>query len=285
MLVLTQEAKSFLGQLNASARKRLGQNFMVRESELSFIADSMPWKEGESVLEIGPGLGFLTRVLIQKRLRVLAVEKDRLYVKFLEGYFKNEAFRILERDILEIDLEKDFQLTNAIRVIGNIPYHITSPILEWLIHQRRLISETVLTVQLEVAERLAAGPGTKSWGSLSIFLQLYADVNLMKKIDSASFYPAPKVDSAVIKIRFLDKPRFEIRDEEKFFGLVRRAFQKRRKTLLNALADENLKNFSKPLLVQTFERAMIDPMRRAETLTLEEWASLYLALSLPPVLS
>ncbi len=271
---LTQEAKSFLAQLNASARKKLGQNFMVRESELSFIADSMSWSKGESVLEIGPGLGFLTRCLVQRKLKVLAVEKDRLYVKFLEGYFKNENFRVLERDILEIDLRKDFQITTPIRVIGNIPYSITSPILEWLIHQRKLVHEAVLTMQLEVAERLAACPGTKSWGSLSVFLQLYANVSLMKKIDSASFYPAPKVDSAVIKLQFFDKPRFEVRDEENFFWFVRRAFQKRRKTLLNALADENLKNYSKPLLAQTLEKAAIDPMRRAETLTLEEWARL-----------
>ena len=280
MSALTQEAKSFLGQLNASARKRLGQNFMVEECELSFIAGSMSWEAGESVLEIGPGLGFLTRHLLQRRLKVLAVEKDRLYAKFLERYFKNEAFQILEKDILSVDLKKDFPLAGPIRVIGNIPYNITSPILDWLVYQRKWIRETVLTTQLEVAERLAAVPGTKSWGPLSVFLRLYANVHLLKKIGKSSFYPAPKVDSAVIKIEWLDKPRFEVRDEEDFFKLVRRAFQKRRKTLLNALADDKVESYSKMRLAQIFEEAAIDSMRRAETLTLEEWGRLHLALGL-----
>jgi 16S rRNA (adenine1518-N6/adenine1519-N6)-dimethyltransferase len=271
---LIEETKVFLNQIHASTRKKLGQNFMISESELSFIADATNLKAGESILEIGPGLGFLTRALIRRRMKVLAVEKDRLYAKFLQDYFKNESFQILERDILEIDLRKDFHLTSPIQVIGNIPYNITGPILEWLISQRKLISQAILATQLEVGQRLTASPGTKAWGSLSLFLQVYADVSLIKKINRANFYPSPQVDSAVIEIRFLEKPRVKIRDEQKFFKLVRRAFQKRRKTLLNALVDENFENYSKPSLVQTLKKVSIDPMRRAETLTLEDWARL-----------
>ena len=228
MPALIQEAKSYLAGLNACARKKLGQNFMIRENELAFMADSMRWSEGESVLEIGPGLGFLTRALIQRKLKVMAVEKDRRYAGFLEDYFRGQAFRVFEQDILEIDLEKNLGITSPIRVIGNIPYAITSPILQWLIRQRKLIREAVLTTQWEAADRLTAGPCVKSRGSLSIFVQLYANIKLIKKISSTSFYPIPKVDSAVIKIEFLEQPRFEIRDEENFFKLVRRAFQKRR---------------------------------------------------------
>ena len=205
----------------------------------------------------------------------MAVECDKIYARFLRDYFYDREFRLIESDILKIDIKQSFQSTYPIKVVGNIPYNITSPILQWLIRQRQLIREAVLTTQWEVADRLTAKPGSKSWGTLSIFLQFYAEVSLLKKISPSSFYPSPKVDSAVIRVQFLKKPRFKIPDEEIFFKLVRRAFQKRRKTLLNALADENLKNYSKPLLAQAFTKAAIDPMRRSETLTLEEWVRLY----------
>ena len=271
---LTESAKAFLNQLNVSARKKLGQNFMVSENELSFIADAVDLGPGETVLEIGPGLGFLTRYLLEKKAHVLAVECDKIYTRFLNAHFNGSSFRLIEKDILMTDLKKDFQITQAIKVAGNIPYNITSPILEWLIRNRGLVESAVLTTQLELAERLAAKPGSKAWGSLSVFLQLYSDIFFLKKIGRASFYPSPKVDSAVIRIEFLRKPRFQIPDENALFQLVRRAFQKRRKTILNCLADESSKTFSKSPLLTTLHQTGIDPVRRPETLTIEEWAIL-----------
>ncbi len=271
---LTEQAKAFLNQLNASARKKLGQNFMVREEELGFIADALAIEEGETVLEIGPGLGFLTRLLLNKKAQVLAVEKDALYAVFLLKHFAGRPLRLAEKDVLKLDLEKDFGVDAPIKVAGNIPYNITTPILEWLINNRRLIITVVLTVQWELARRLAAEPGGKDWGSLSVFLRLYADVRLLKKISRESFFPSPQVDSAVLRLDFLKAPRFELKDERLFFALVRRSFQKRRKTLLNALTDEATEQFSKPSLGLTLKSAGLDTRRRPETLSLEEWARL-----------
>lgn len=271
--LLTSRAKEFLSKLNAAARKKLGQNFMVRESELAFIADALQLKEGEPVLEIGPGLGFLTAELLNRGARVLAIEKDAAYADFLAAHFADRPFQVLKKDVLGADLEKDFGVASPIKVVGNIPYNITSPIIAWLIAQKRLVSEAVLTVQWEVAQRLTAQPGGKIWGSLSVFAQFYADVSLIRKIGRDHFYPAPKVDSAVIRIVFLKAPRFQISSERQFFGLVRRAFQQRRKTVLNSLfcPEEGL---TKLHLEAVLAKAEIASSRRPETLSLEEWGTL-----------
>ena len=270
---LKEEAKYLLHQLEASARKKLGQNFMVEEGALEFIANALQFKKNETVLEIGPGLGFLTRFLLSHGAAVTAVEKDAIYADFLRNFFKNRNFRVVEADILKTRIS---ELTGSapVKVCGNIPYNITSPILEWLILQKHLVSEAVLTVQWEVAERLQAAPGTKKWGALSIFLQYHADVKILKKISPSVFSPEPKVDSAVIRVIFPKTIKYEVRDEVLFFHLVRRAFQKRRKTLLNALADETDESLSKKNLQTLLNSVSINPTRRPETLTLEEWVLL-----------
>ena len=270
---LKEEAKFLLRQLEASTRKNLGQNFMVDEGVLEFIANSMDFKKGEPVIEIGPGLGFLTRFLLSHGATVTAVEKDPAYVGFLIPYFKHKKFRVVQSDILKTKL-LELGLGGPVKVCGNIPYNITSPILEWLISQKDLVSMVVLTVQWEVAERLEAQPGSKTWGALSVFLQYHARIETLKRIKSASFSPAPKVDSAVIRLTFLKNPSHPVKNEETFFFLVRRAFQKRRKTLLNALESESDEKFSKRNLEAVLRTISIDPQRRPETLALEEWAIL-----------
>jgi len=270
---LKEEAKYLLRQLEASARKKLGQNFMVDEGMLEFIANSLDFKKDEPVIEIGPGLGFLTRFLLSHGAAVTAIEKDPAYAEFLTHYYKNKKFKVILADVLETKISGLIPAL-PVKVCGNIPYNITSPILEWLILQKTAVSEAVLTVQWEVAERLRAQPGTKIWGALSVFLQHHAEVRLLKKIGPGSFSPAPKVDSAVIKLTFLKKPAYEVADEAVFFSIVRRAFQKRRKTLLNALADDEKEAFSKKNIEAALRACQIDPVRRPETLTLKEWALL-----------
>ena len=252
---------------------------MTVGSDLSAIAEALSISSGEEVLEIGPGTGLLTRVLLQKGARVLAVEKDAVLAEFLKHRFGVEtqnfaSLQVITKDILRVDLQKDLNLKAPIKIAGNIPYNITSPIVEWLILQRKHVSEAVLTVQWEVARRLAAGPGNKDWGSLSIFLQFYADVKFLRKIDKSHFRPMPKVDSGVIRICFLPEGRFPVGSELFFFGLVRRAFQKRRKTILNALEVKNDENLSKEALLSAFSRLNIDSRRRPETLSISEWAAL-----------
>ena len=136
---LAQEAKRFLSDLSAAPRKKLGQNFMVREEALAFIASAIAPEAGRTVLEIGPGLGFLTRALLAEKASVVAVEKDPLYAAFLRGHFKGRAFTLVEKDILKTDLKKDLGFSGPAKVVGNIPYNITSPILEWLVSQKPLV--------------------------------------------------------------------------------------------------------------------------------------------------
>jgi 16S rRNA (adenine1518-N6/adenine1519-N6)-dimethyltransferase len=274
---LAEEARRLLKKLNASARKKLGQNFMVDDEALKAIAAALSIKSGETVLEVGPGLGFLTRELLNQGAKVLAVEKDTAYVRHLREYFKDKPLALKEGDILETDIDRDFAVSAPIKLIGNIPYNITSPILEWMIGQRNLIQEAVLTTQWEVAQRLMAKPGGKTWGSLSVYLQMYSDVTLVKKISPSSFDPAPGVESAVLHFIVKPEPRFPIQEKE-FFNIVRHSFQHRRKTILNSLSSL----VDKQRLLAALTEAEIDPKRRPETLALFEWASLASLLTNPP---
>ena len=247
---------------------------MTSERDLDSIASALSLQPSETVLEIGPGTGMLTKKLITRGCRVVAVEKDLDLVDHLRKSFWQPNLEVMPGDILRFDIATALRAESPIKVVGNIPYNITTPILEWLIDQKRSVSEAVLTVQWEVAQRLAAKPGKKDWGSLSVFLQLYADVELLRKIDKSHFRPVPQVDSAVIRLRFLKEPRFALTSEDHFFSLVRRAFQKRRKTILNALADKGSEDLSKTVLLAAFSKLGIDLQRRPETLTLQEWADL-----------
>ncbi|MBI4432933.1 MAG: ribosomal RNA small subunit methyltransferase A [Candidatus Omnitrophica bacterium] len=272
---LIGEAKAALRGMGIFPRKKMGQNFMVDRDTFCFIADALEVKKGEVVLEIGPGLGFLTRELTARQAKVIAVEKDaRMAVSVDSRLCGNDKVKMIQKDILAVDLEKDLGIAQPIKIAGNIPYNITSPILEWLIEQRKHVSQTVLTVQWEVAQRLSAQPGTKIWGAISIFTQVYAEIEILRKVGKAYFFPSPKVDSAVIRLRFSPRPRFEIGDQQNFFKIVRRAFQKRRKTVLNALEDAAVPGFEKEALKKALLRADIDPGRRPETLTIPEWARL-----------
>ncbi len=273
-----KSAKSRLRGLDAFPKKKLGQNFMTSERDLVFIAGALSIRPHETVLEIGPGLGALTEALLASGAEVIAVEKDAALAADLRSRSEGHTLKIIQKDILRLDLADERPEKKPLKVAGNIPYNITSPILEWLISQRARVSEAVLTVQWEVARRLTAKPGNKNWGSLSFFLQFYADVELLGKIDKSHFYPVPKVDSGIVRIRFLGHGRFPVSDEEALFRCVRRTFQKRRKTLLNALLSSEPGASSKEALAQVLAKLSVDPRRRAETLSILEWTKLSEAL-------
>lgn len=274
------DVKKRLAELGAGPKKRFGQNFMVSETHLGAIAGALQSPPDVPVLEIGPGLGFLTQFLLERGYRVTAVEKDRAFAGSLEKYLNHAALRVAEGDILSAELAK-LGLDGPFAVAGNIPYNITTPILEWMIERRADVREAVLTVQKEVAERLLAKPGTKAWGSLTIFVRTFADLSPVCAIGRSCFFPPPNVDSAAIHLAFLRAPRFPLGREEVYFYLVRRAFQKRRKTLANALEDDR-PGMGKKDLPALLERLEIDPRRRPETLTLEEWARLSVSISSAP---
>ena len=251
-------AKTTLRSLDLRAKKNFGQNFMTRESDLRFIADALDPRPDETVLEIGPGLGALTGALLDKKLKVLAVEKDRSLAAYLLEHFRGRPLEVLSRDILDFDPSDLPSGKVPTVVVGNIPYNITSPILFWLIDHRRFFRRAVFTMQKEVAERLTGKPGTKVWGALSVSVQAYADVVFLKQIPKANFYPAPRVDSAVVRIDLLKAPRYPEGAGKLFHRIVAGAFQKRRKTLLNALEDLE-EGRSKERLKDIFE-LMISPV-------------------------
>ena len=271
---LAAETRETLAVLGVRPQKRRGQNFMVDAAALEAIAEAAAQGNPAAVVEIGPGLGFLTRELLKQNKKIFAVEKDRIFAPFLNERFHGQGLTVLEKDILRVDLKQDLGIREPVNVCGNIPYNITSPIVEWLIGQRNFVRRAVLTVQLEMAHRLEALPATKEWGALSVFVQAHAEVRLIRKIPRSSFFPSPKVDSAAVECIFLSDAVFPAQDRVLFFKLVRRAFQKRRKTILNALMSPTDSFFLKKRLTGALNTAGIDPNRRPETLTVADWARL-----------
>jgi len=256
-------------------KRSLSQNFLINDFAAKRIVDSLDLKDNEIVFEIGPGKGALTKHLVRQSKKVIGVEIDKNLCRYLKDKFgDNKNLIIINRDILKIRLE-DFASKNAqIKIVGNLPYKITSLVLALLLEKKDLIKLCVLMVQKEVAERICAEPGSKDWSSLSVAVQLYSDVKMLFRLKPTSFFPVPKVFSKVIRIVFLKKPRFKIKDEKFFFKVVKASFAQRRKTILNSLSS-NL-GLEKSVVLSALEKAKIEPKRRAESLSLEEFGELAL---------
>lgn len=258
-------------------KKSLSQNFLVNDRAAKRIVDSLDLKEDEIVLEIGAGKGALTRYLLEKAKKVIAVEIDKRLCQYLEQRFlEKDNLVLINQDILKIEFEKLAGQETHLKVIGNIPYQITSPLISLLLENRKLIPLSVLMVQKEVAKRICAKPKSKDWSPLSIAVQLHSEVKTLFHLKPTSFFPPPKVESSVIKILFSQSPRVLIGDENFFLSVVRGAFGQRRKTILNSLsANFNLPKREVELIL---DKVQIDPKRRAESLSIQEFADLSKAL-------
>lgn len=255
------------------AKKSLGQNFLFDPTILRRIVNVSGVTSGDAVVEIGPGHGTLTRPLSGAARKVIAIELDEgLYERLKREPDLPSNVELVLSDALEFPYES----LERFKVVANIPYYITTPFIFRLIEARGHVQSMTLTVQREVAERIIARPGRKAYGALSIAVQYYADAKLEFIIPRGAFRPVPKVDSAVVRIDMLERPRIAVRDEKLFFRIVRAAFSQRRKTLANALKPvlppQILSETGgvKGLLI----RAGIDPARRGETLSIEEFAKL-----------
>lgn len=257
-------------------KKRLGQNFLVDESVIDRILDEV--NPDDTVLEIGPGAGFVTENLVNQAKKVYAVEIDEDAIEAL-AHIKTEKFHLIHNDILKVKL-KDLEDT-TFKVIANIPYYITSPILAHLLGEiddlnndnRNRISEIVLMVQWEVAQRLVADENSpsKQYGLLSILTQFNADVELIQKVGRKSFYPAPKVDSALVKIKLNTEPRVKTEDYKFLKRVVKACFATRRKNLKNSLMNGG---FLKDAVVATLANLNISENTRGETLSIQELATI-----------
>lgn len=250
--------------------KKLGQNFLIDEHVVRNIVEAANLMPGDAVLEIGPGIGTLTQGLAEAGGKVTAVEIDRRLIevlgKTLEGY---ENIKIVHGDILRIDVAKEV-MAPRYKVVANLPYYITTPIIMGLLEARMPIDVLVTMVQKEVAERMVAVPGTKDYGSLSVAVQYYTQPEIMFLVPPASFIPPPAVDSAVIRCTVREKPPVEV-NEKVFFRVVKAAFAQRRKTLSNTLKTTGVPADTLRVIL---DKAGIDGTRRGETLSLQEFAAI-----------
>lgn len=262
------------------AKKSLGQNFLIDENVISFIANNA--KKGDEILEIGPGLGFVTEQLIENASKVVALEIDKDAINILDKNLKNkENFCLIEQDILKTDINSLPFTKDKIKVIANIPYYITSPILVHLLgeideltHKNRdRISEIILMVQLEVAKRIIANENSnnKEYGQLSILSQMYCDTEIIKIVPKNCFMPSPKVDSALVKFTINREPKVKITKLLK--RTVKAIFMARRKNVKNSLLNAGFVNVEKAL-----ENANIDKITRGENLSIEQIQKLSIAL-------
>jgi len=255
-------------------KKSLGQNFLQDEEAIEKIAEACGAGPEDLVIEIGPGMGVLTEALAERAGKVVAVELDSRLIPILEKRFAGCGnVRIINEDILKADLGaiiKDAAMPGSVKIVGNLPYYITTPILLGLLEQDVPAESITAMVQKEVAERIVAGPGGKDYGVLSVSLQYYCTADYVLDVPAESFRPVPKVDSAVVKLTLRDRSeRLAPEKEKAFFETVKRSFSQRRKTLGNSLS--GFCGASKEQAAEALLKAGVDPGRRAETLSIAEF--------------
>lgn len=257
--------------------KSLGQNFLIDQNILDNIVDGANILETDYVIEVGPGIGSLTQNIAERANSVVAIEIDKTLIPILQETLKDyKNVEVINEDVLKLDLHKlveDKFKNNKAKVIANLPYYVTTPIIMKFLEEKVPVQSLTIMIQKEVADRMQAKPGTKDYGSLSIAVQYYCNPKILLKVPPSVFIPQPKVESTVIRLDILDKPKVNVEREDLFFGLVKDAFGKRRKTLLNALSSGDLK-LEKDMLKEVLSLSNIEENRRGETLTIEEYATL-----------
>lgn len=261
------------------AKKSLGQNFLIDERVIEQIVSAVDPREGETILEIGPGHGALTSGLIERASRLIAIEYDRNLIPLLRDQFgHSESFTLIEADALEVDVCALVAPAKTARLVANLPYYISTAILQKLLKQRECLTEMVLMLQSEVVERIMAAPSSSERGFLSVLVQAYAEVEKLFDVAPDAFRPTPKVRSTVVRLHTRSQIAAPVKDETLFWQIVSAGFAQRRKTIFNNLrhapSDLQRKIDEAGGAAHLLEVAGIDPCRRAETLSLEEWARL-----------
>lgn len=266
-----QVTQHILNRFKLRADKKLGQNFLIDENVVRQIVAAAELSEADTVLEVGPGIGTLTQGLAESKARVVAVELDTrllpVLATTLNGY---DNVRVVHGDILKVNIMEEVGAP-SFKVCANLPYYITTPIIFALLEKRLPMERLVAMVQKEVAERMAAQPGGKEYGALSVAIQYYTEPEIAFIVPPTSFIPAPAVESAVIVCKRRIKPPVEVCDEGLFFRVVKAAFSLRRKMLSNSLKNMGIKSEQ---VAKWLELAGVDGKRRAETLSLEDFAKL-----------
>ena len=259
-------------------QKKFGQNFLIDTHVLDKIISAAEITKDDLVVEIGPGIGTMTQYLACAAREVVAIEIDKMLIPILQDTLSAyDNVTIINEDVLKVDLNKLAEEKNGgrpVKVVANLPYYITTPIIMGLFENHVPLHSITIMVQKEVADRMRMGPGTKDYGALSLAVQYYAEPYLVANVPPNCFMPRPKIGSAVIKLTVHEKPPVTVRDEKLMFRLVRASFNQRRKTLANGLNNSPELHYSKEQIAQAIERLGASPSVRGEALTLEEFAKL-----------
>ncbi|MDT2048752.1 16S rRNA (adenine(1518)-N(6)/adenine(1519)-N(6))-dimethyltransferase [Priestia aryabhattai] len=272
--------KEILKKYGFTFKKSLGQNFLIDTNILNRIVDHAELTEETGAIEIGPGIGALTEQLAKRAKKVLAFEIDQRLLPILADTLSPYPHaKVIHQDVLKANLKEtlaqEFEGIEDLMVVANLPYYVTTPILMKLLEEQIPVRGIVVMLQKEVADRIAAKPGTKEYGSLSIAIQYYTEAETVMIVPKTVFNPQPNVDSAVIRLIRRDEPAVKVKNESFFFKVVRASFGQRRKTILNNLVN-NLPNgkANKAAIEQALSEASVDPKRRGETLSIEEFGKL-----------
>ena len=277
---ILEETKSIMKQNGIRANKSLGQNFLINKDVLESIVNSSEISKDDMVIEIGPGLGTLTKYLLEKAGEVLCIEIDLKMIKILNNRFNQyENFEIINEDVLKVDLNKIISekkrqgKVKKVKIVANLPYYITTPIIMKLLEDKLDIESITVMIQKEVAERLIAVPGEKETGAITYTVYYYCESEKIMEVPNSSFIPEPEVTSEVIKMKLRSKPAVEIENPKIMFMIIKSAFMQRRKTLLNALT--NTKVFlSKEEGLEILRKLNLEENIRAENLSIQDFCNI-----------
>lgn len=273
-----RKTREILNKYGLTAKKKFGQNFLIDDNILDEISTSACINDDELIIEIGPGLGNLTSYLLKKSRYVLLVEIDNNMIEILNDRFKeNTNYSLINEDILKVDLDEKISKIEEelsfsfkkVKVVANLPYYITTPILFKLLQDSKRVDEIVVMVQKEVADRMVAYPKSKDYGILSVMIKYLADAKIIIKVPKEAFIPSPNVTSSVIKL--VKNKKYECDDEEKLFELIHHAFAQRRKKMINSLESSKFLNLDKEKIKDAFNKVNLNENVRAEELSIEEF--------------
>lgn len=274
------ETRFLMKKYGITANKKLGQNFLIDEMVVETIVNASEVTKEDLVIEIGPGLGTLTKSLLQNAGKVICIELDDRMIKILQDRFNQyENFRIINEDVLKVDLkqlikkEKENPQIQTVKIVANLPYYITTPIIMKLLEEKLDINSITVMIQKEVADRLTAVPGDKASGAITYSVYYYAGAEKILTVPNTSFIPSPEVESEVIKLVLRKNPPIQVKDEKIFFKTIKYAFMQRRKTLINALSNTDLFN-SKEQITNILKQLNINEKIRGEALTMQQFAEI-----------
>lgn len=272
------ETKAVLDMFGFSFAKKYGQNFLIDGNIVSNIVKNAGITKEDTVLEIGPGIGTMTQVLCEQAKNVIAVEIDKRLIDVLTFTLRDyDNVTVINSDILKCNIEelcKQYSSNGRLKVVANLPYYITTPIIMELLEKNNnsVIESITVMIQKEVAERLGAEPGNKDYGAITLSINYYSDANIVMTVPASCFMPRPNVDSAVIRIDIYDKPPVATKDEVKMFKVIKAAFSQRRKTLVNSVSSST--DIAKETILKSLNEMGLSESVRGETLSLEQFAEL-----------